>query len=105
MTIPDAAEVKRLPLSDAFWDVGELSHPDEAWAVDQPTKAGIQAYLNKSRAGEELGRVARESRQLIKWAVGAELKLNTLWESVTNSSKYIIFRTFSNCLTCFIRFR
>lgn len=92
MMFPDGAEIKRLPLSDPFWDVGALSHPDEAWAVHEPTKDGIQAYLHKKRASEELGRVARESQQLMKWAVAAQSKLDTLQQTmVTSGMWYLIF--------------
>lgn len=86
--IPDAAEIKRLVLSDPFWNVGDLSHPDEAWAVDQATKDGIQAYLHKSRANEEVRQVARECRQLMHSAFASDLKLQALWDSLRESSKY-----------------
>lgn len=89
IVIPEAAEIKRLALSDSFWNVGELSHPDEAWAVDQATKDSIQAYLHKARANEEVGRVARECQQLMHSAVASDLKLQTLRESVRESSKYV----------------
>lgn len=91
MIVPGAVEIKALPLSDSFWDVGQLSHPNELWAVDQPTKDGIQAYLKKRRAEEELGRVARESRQLMNWGILTQEKLIELQKSVTGSSQWISF--------------
>lgn len=91
MVIPSAADIKALPLSDSFWDLGQLSHPNEPWAVDQPTKDGIQAYLKKSRATEEVGRLARESRQVLSWAVATQEKLNNLQESILGSGMYKIF--------------
>lgn len=101
MTIPDSAEIKQLALSDAFWNVGELDHPNEAWAADQATKDGIQAYLRKTRASEELRRLARECRQLMNSAVVSDSKLATLWESVRpeSSKPSLIFHSNQWCLT------
>lgn len=66
--------VKRLPLEDVFWNVGNLTHPDEAWAVDINTQKGIQAHLTITHLQDELSRIARELRQLVLWALAMDEK-------------------------------
>ncbi|KAH9823186.1 hypothetical protein DFH28DRAFT_880646, partial [Melampsora americana] len=65
---PPFDEMKSLSLADRFWDMGQLTHPDQPWAVDPDTQDGIRAHLDMTHASDELHRIARESRQCINWA-------------------------------------
>ena len=65
---PSFEEVKSNNIEDLFWDIGSLTHSNEAWAVDRSTKQGIQAYLTNSHCHEELRRVAKELQQCMEWA-------------------------------------
>lgn len=71
----DFDNIKQLPVFDPFWDIGNLTHPTEAWAIDKKTKEGIVAYRDKIHAFDELRRVGRECRQAIKWALDMDTKL------------------------------
>ncbi|KAH9807730.1 hypothetical protein DFH28DRAFT_912841, partial [Melampsora americana] len=73
---PTFDEMKTLSLADGFWDIGQLTHPDQPWAVDQDTREGIRAYLDMTHASDELRRIARECRQSINWALEMEGKTN-----------------------------
>lgn len=78
LVCPSFEEMKRLSLADCFWDIGQLTHPGQPWAVDQETQEGIRAYLDMSHAWDELRQISRECRQAIKWALGMEDKLSLL---------------------------
>ncbi|KAH9820358.1 hypothetical protein DFH28DRAFT_885041, partial [Melampsora americana] len=71
-------ELQALPLDDVYWNVGNLTHPNEAWASDTITQEGIQDWRNLQRANEELQRVAREVRRMLKWAIEMDDKLRSL---------------------------
>ncbi|KAH9817294.1 hypothetical protein DFH28DRAFT_890059 [Melampsora americana] len=75
---PSFEEMKRLPFADGFWDIGQLTHPGQPWAVDHATQEGIRALLDLTHARDELHRIGRECRQSINWAVGMEDKLLSL---------------------------
>ncbi|KAH9809123.1 hypothetical protein DFH28DRAFT_934631 [Melampsora americana] len=75
---PVLEDIKKLQLADPFWDIGQLTHPNEAWATDEDTKVGIRAYLEMTHAHDELRRVGREVRQAIKWALVTQEKLSVL---------------------------
>lgn len=76
--VPTLKVVQSMPITDEFWDGGLISHPDEAWACDPPTRSGIQAYLINRACEEELSRVAREVRQMTKWAIEYQGRINEL---------------------------
>lgn len=65
-----------LPITDAFWDVHALDHPNEPWANHKRTKLGIQAYLAERSCKEELRRMAREIRQMMLWAFDHQARVN-----------------------------
>lgn len=65
-----------MPVTDPFWDVGALNHPDEPWANDTSTKEGIRAYLVKRSSTEELRRIGREVRQAIHWALDYQARVD-----------------------------
>ncbi|KAH9817980.1 hypothetical protein DFH28DRAFT_888992, partial [Melampsora americana] len=73
---PLLVEVLRMSLADRFWDIGQLTHPEEAWAVDRNTQDGIQAYLIASHSHDELRRVGRECRQAAKWALDRQQRIS-----------------------------
>ncbi|KAH9818881.1 hypothetical protein DFH28DRAFT_887762 [Melampsora americana] len=75
---PAFDEIRRLSVFDPFWNIGQLTHPAEAWAVDKKTQEGIQALQDRLHAHDELRRVLRESRQSVKWALVMEEKLSVL---------------------------
>lgn len=76
--IPDPTfeELKNLPITDMFWDGSALSHPEEPWAINNDVKTGIQAFLTKRSALEEIRRIGREVRQLILWALDYQAHVN-----------------------------
>ncbi|EGG02902.1 uncharacterized protein MELLADRAFT_90501 [Melampsora larici-populina 98AG31] len=63
-------DVKGLDISDDFWNFGELQHPQERWAVDQPTQVGIRAFLAIRSCDEELRRIAKEVTSLVRKSLG-----------------------------------
>lgn len=73
---PSFEAIKSLPITDSFWDCSGLSHPNEDWATTPDVKTGIQAFLTKRAASEELCRLAREVRQLISWALDHQARVN-----------------------------
>lgn len=73
---PSISVVRSLKLDDNFWDIGELTHPDKPWAVDPDTKVGIQVFLTVRNCEEELRRIAREVRQMIRSALHMEAKIS-----------------------------
>ncbi|KAH9808531.1 hypothetical protein DFH28DRAFT_909133 [Melampsora americana] len=76
---PSLADVERMDLSDPFWSGGStLSHPEEPWASDLPTRDGIQAFLAHRSSKEELCRIAREARQLTQWALDYQSKIDSV---------------------------
>lgn len=86
-------EVRKLSLSDSFWDIGQLTHPTEAWAVDPKTQDGIKALRERCHAKDELRRLTRECRQSIKWAVCMEEKLSLLDTCLQLESEWTYSRT------------
>lgn len=46
---PTLQEVEQMEFGDPFLDCGDLTHPQEAWAVDSDTQEGIQLYLTNAR--------------------------------------------------------
>lgn len=75
---PPLEELKRIDFEDAFWNDGFLTHPNEPWAVDPTTQEGIQAWLTVQRCNEELPRLAREARQLLRSTLWTKTKLDEL---------------------------
>jgi hypothetical protein len=71
-------EAKALALDDAFWNFGYLTHPNEAWATDADTQQGIQAYLMYCRSEEELRRISHEVRQMLRWALAMDEKVQNV---------------------------
>lgn len=78
IALPTLEQIETTPISDPFWDGGPVSHPDEAWATDEDTKRGIQAFLTQRGAKEELRRIASEARQLILWAIEYDGRIKML---------------------------
>lgn len=78
LLVPSFEEMLGLPITDHFWDVAALNHPDEPWANHKRTKLGIQAYLTKRSCKEELRRMAREVRQMILWAFDYQARVDTI---------------------------
>lgn len=79
---PSYEEVKAKSIEDQFWSTGSLSHPAEAWAVDQGTRNGIQVYLQQRSCTEELRRIGREVRQMMLYA----LKTDQSFDRIRNLS-------------------
>lgn len=79
--------IKGLSVYDAFWDVGQLTHPNEAWAIDKKTQDGIQAHLTMTHALDELSRVGRECRQMIKWSLLVDERASVLRAALENEGK------------------
>lgn len=79
---PTFDEVESMAVTDPFWDLGGLSHPDEPWATNKYTREGIQAYLLRRAAKEELKRIARECRQMVLWALEYQLKIDEIGHKI-----------------------
>lgn len=78
LSTPTLEEVEGMVITDAFFDCGALSHPQEPWAVHAPTQDGIDAYLISQRCEEELLRISKEVRQMLIWALEHQSKLDAL---------------------------
>lgn len=70
--------VKRMNISDPFWEMAGLSHPDEDWATDPRTRAGIESWRTQRSSREEMQRIAREVRQQLQWAIDYSANLREL---------------------------
>lgn len=70
---PDFNEVKSSSIEDRFWDFGQLTHPEEVWATNVKLQDGIKWYLDVTHSEDELRRIGRECRQLMRWAVETEI--------------------------------
>lgn len=75
---PSLLEVQGMGISDTFWEAAGLTHPDEDWAADPLTREGITAFRMERSCGEEMRRLAREVRQLIRWAVNYQQRIDSL---------------------------
>ncbi|KAH9814973.1 hypothetical protein DFH28DRAFT_1221503 [Melampsora americana] len=82
LATPTVKEVEEMEFGDPFLDCGNLSHPQEPWAVDADTQEGIQAYLIRSRCKEELRRLTKEARQTVKWALEYQGRLDNLAKDI-----------------------
>lgn len=80
-----------MEMDNEFWNIAGLTHPDEPWAVHQPTREGIQAYLAMTHAQDELARIGRETRQCIKWGLAIGAKLIELERVIEANGAYIFF--------------
>ncbi|KAH9820110.1 hypothetical protein DFH28DRAFT_1121919 [Melampsora americana] len=78
INVPTLDEVHNMQISDPFWNIGHLTHPDKAWAVDEVTQKGIEAFRTLRSSQEELRRLAREVRNVVLHAFEMEVKLNEL---------------------------
>lgn len=84
---PTLREVEGMEIDHPFFDCGSLTHPLEPWAIDPKTQEGIQAVLTARRCEEELWRVRKEARQMVRWALQYQSKLDALAEDIQNASK------------------
>ncbi|KAH9822317.1 hypothetical protein DFH28DRAFT_882242 [Melampsora americana] len=75
-------EVKGTSIDHPFWDFGQITHPQEPWAVDPRVQGGIRAHLYLTHSEDELRRIGRECRQLINWSVDTYDKISTLREII-----------------------
>lgn len=91
LATPTVKEVEEMEFGDPFLDCGNLSHPQEPWAVDADTQDGIQAYLIRSRCKEELRRLTKEARQTVKWALEYQGRLDNLAKEIEDGSKISFF--------------
>jgi hypothetical protein len=63
---PELAGVMAMTLEDAFWNRAELD--PAAGEEGDLNRIGIQSFLSRRSAGEELRRIGREARQMTAWA-------------------------------------
>lgn len=80
LTCPDLNALKSLSMEDIFWDVGNLTHPEEPWASDPKTRQGILAHLTYTHAIDEISRIKREGSQMVLWALALDSKLSHIQE-------------------------
>lgn len=81
LVVPSLQTIHSMSISDPFWEMAGLSHPDEDWAVDVNTRAGIDAFRTERSCLEELRRIARELRQLLQWAVDYATRIKELGQA------------------------
>lgn len=75
---PTLEVVEKMDIEDAFWNFGNLTHPNEDWAVNKATQEGIRSYLKVRSCNEELRRIGCEVLHVIDWAVIMANKLESL---------------------------
>lgn len=78
--LPTFDEIKKLDINDPFWNIGNLTHPEEPWAADLSTQAGIQAFRTARSGEEEVERIAYEVQNMVRSALLMEEKHSALWE-------------------------
>lgn len=76
-----------MDIEDPFWNIGHLTHPNEDWAVNQSTQAGIEAYLKVRSCSEELRRIGIEVLQVVDWSILTAAKLESL-KTVSEAGVY-----------------
>lgn len=76
--IPAYDVCKYSNMNDEFWNFSNVTHLDELWVYDAPTRVGIGAHLKVEKCNEELSRIAREVRSLISWSINTLDKLDDL---------------------------
>ncbi|KAH9821527.1 hypothetical protein DFH28DRAFT_882524, partial [Melampsora americana] len=69
LQLPMFGEVKSLPITDPFWNIGHLTHPDEPWVVDLATQTGIQAFQGVRSCEEEVERISCEVQNMARSAL------------------------------------
>lgn len=79
LLIPSLEEVKTLDITNTFWNIGHLTHPEEAWAVDTSTQSGIEAFRTARSAGEETERISCEVQHMMRSGLQMEEKLSALF--------------------------
>ncbi|KAH9823027.1 hypothetical protein DFH28DRAFT_880781, partial [Melampsora americana] len=82
LATPTLMEVERMEITDPFFNCGNLTHPQEPWAVDPRTQDGIEAYLDVQRCEEELRRIAKEARQMMNWGLAFQDKIDVLQDEI-----------------------
>jgi hypothetical protein len=96
LATPTFQEVEQMEFGDPFLDCGNLTHPEEPWAVDPDTQEGIQAYLIMSRCKEELRRLSKEARQIVRWALEYQGRLDNFAKDIADGSEIIPLNLSSN---------
>ena len=103
LATPDLDEVKRIRLEDGFWNMAQLMHPDEPWAVDPNVQKGIEAYLTLTHCQDELRRIGWGGRQAVKWAINWASQLDQILIALS-ISKYLdsplLVKNTSMCAIC-----
>ncbi|KAH9820009.1 hypothetical protein DFH28DRAFT_1079904 [Melampsora americana] len=66
---PSFEEILEMDILNPFWNEAALNHPDEPWATCERTKDGILAFQSHRSSEEELQRLGREVRQMMRWAL------------------------------------
>ncbi|KAH9814029.1 hypothetical protein DFH28DRAFT_895069, partial [Melampsora americana] len=79
---PSFESINRMKIDDPFWEIEELTHPNEDWAVDPLTRAGIDAWRIQRSAREEMRRIGRELRQQLQWALVYSTKVKDLERNI-----------------------
>jgi hypothetical protein len=69
VSTPNFNEMKIFALDEIFWNMGSLSHPNEAWANNKHVIEGIEALLKLNHCKDKLRRIAREARQAGVWGI------------------------------------
>lgn len=75
---PSFESINRMKIDDPFWEIEDLTHPNEDWAVDPLTRSGIDAWRIQRSSREEMRRIGRELRQQLQWALVYSSKVKDL---------------------------
>ncbi|KAH9810783.1 hypothetical protein DFH28DRAFT_932317 [Melampsora americana] len=80
LQLPLFEEVKALDIADPFWNIGHLTHPEEAWAVDRSTQLGIEAFRSARSSDEETERISCEVQHMMRSGLQMAERLSALYD-------------------------
>ncbi|EGG12088.1 uncharacterized protein MELLADRAFT_89318 [Melampsora larici-populina 98AG31] len=76
--LPDFETVEAMDVDDPFWNRGENEVEPGNEPEAERNRRGIDAYLARRGALEELRRIARESRHMMGWAIEYHRRIKSL---------------------------
>ncbi|KAH9820229.1 hypothetical protein DFH28DRAFT_1080040 [Melampsora americana] len=80
---PSFKDILGMTLENQFWDIGQLTYPGKAWAMDPGTKDGIRAYLDMTHSRDEM----------TTWALNTQEKLSVLSPALQLEGLYVFIET------------
>ncbi|KAA1138970.1 hypothetical protein PGTUg99_031965 [Puccinia graminis f. sp. tritici] len=74
---------------DPFWNDGILTNHNEPWAMDSSTQAGMRDIARLSRAEEEVRRIGREVRRLVRWTICEHKQILALMVGIRHDPDWV----------------